>query len=197
VDSVASLTPNAEAATFCRIPRSRKIAFRSVIVEATLPSPKLAAQEQSSAYAKSSVWRRSVLSGQRAASGMPALPESSAEIEARRAAALAEQKAMLEHIPAWLKLRRLRQKDVAAALGVSEATVSQWIGGKHQMSVGQLHQIALLLQAAPGDLLRAPDGRELSQKVEETLELMEELSDQEWSAVLATARSIAAAKRRD
>lgn len=104
---------------------------------------------------------------------------------------------MLEHIPAWLKLRQLRQKDVAIALGVSEATVSQWIKGAQQMSVGQLRQIAKLLQAEPGDVLRAPDGRELSQKVEQTLAVMDRLSDDEWATVLATARTIVDAKRRD
>ena len=104
---------------------------------------------------------------------------------------------MLEHIPAWLKLRRLRQKDIAISLGVSEATVSQWIKGVHQMSVGQLRQIAHLLQAQPGDLLRAPDERELSKKVEDTLAVMDRLSDEEWATVLGTARLLADAKRRD
>jgi len=127
---------------------------------------------------------------------MFALPETSEEFEARRQAMLAEQKMMLEHLPKWLRLRNLRQKDIAQALGVSQATVSQWIKGVHNMSVGQLRQIAVLLKAEPGDLLRAPDDRDISKKVEETLALMGDLSDEEWNVVLQTARTIAGAKRR-
>lgn len=104
---------------------------------------------------------------------------------------------MLEHLPKWLRLRGLRQKDVAQALGVSEASVSNWIRGNQQMSVGQLRQIALLLKADPSDLLREPDERALSPKVERTLTLMDQLSDDEWQAVLKTAEAIAGAKKRD
>jgi transcriptional regulator with XRE-family HTH domain len=125
------------------------------------------------------------------------MPESPEEIEARRLSQLAEQRLMLEHLPKWLKLRGLRQKDVSHALGVSEATVSNWIKGIHNMNVGQLRQIALLVKAEPGDLLRAPDDRELSQKVETTLAVMDRLTDDEWKSVLRMAQTIADAKRRD
>lgn len=62
------------------------------------------------------------------------------------------------------------------------------------MSVGQLRQIAVLLRAGPGDLLAPPPEAGLSQRVEETLVLMDALSEDEWAAVLSTARSIAKAK---
>lgn len=127
---------------------------------------------------------------------MPALPESPEEIEARRLQQLAEQRTMLEHLPSWLRMRGLRQKDVAAALGVSEASVSGWVNGGQQMSVGQLRQIAVLLKAEPGDLLRPPNEPSVSKKVEDTLGLMDELNDNEWQTVLQTARAIAEAKRR-
>lgn len=127
---------------------------------------------------------------------MSSLPETPDEIAARQDAVLAEQRTLLEHLKAWLRLRDLQQKDVAAALGVSEATVSSWIAGKQRMSVGQLRQIAVLLKAEPGDILRAPRERELSKKVEETLSLMDQLNDNEWEAVMQNARLIAAAKRR-
>lgn len=127
---------------------------------------------------------------------MTSLPGTPAEIAARQEAVLAEQRTLLEHLKAWLRLRDLQQKDVAAALGVSEATVSAWIAGKQRMSVGQLRQIAFLLKAEAGDLLRAPLDHELSKKVQETLQLMEQLNDSEWDAVLQNARMIAAAKRR-
>lgn len=104
---------------------------------------------------------------------------------------------MLEHLPKWLKMRGLLQKDVASALGVSEASVSQWIKGGQQMSVGQLRQIAILLRAEPGDLLAAPDEKSLTAQVTETLQLMDQLSATEWSQLMATARMIADAKRRD
>jgi transcriptional regulator with XRE-family HTH domain len=126
---------------------------------------------------------------------MPAIPESPDEIEARRENQRAEQRTVLEHLPEWLRIAHLRQKDVAEALGVSEGTVSNWIAGRQQMSVGQLRQIALLLRADPGDVLRAPSDRGLSARVEETLSLMDRLDEEEWNAVLQTARSIAKAKR--
>lgn len=128
---------------------------------------------------------------------MPALPETPEEIEARREAQLAEQRIMLEHLPKWLKMKRLRQKDIALGLGVSEATVYNWIKGIQGMSVGQLRQLAVLMQLKPEDLLRAPAEKDLSQKVEDTLSLMDQLSDAEWETVLRTARTIAEAKRRD
>lgn len=103
---------------------------------------------------------------------------------------------MLEHLREWLKLRSISQREVAAALSVSEATVSAWIAGKQRMSVGQLRQIAVLLQASPGDLLEPPNTLKLSEKVENTLSLMAQLDDAEWDAVMANARMIAAAKRR-
>lgn len=127
---------------------------------------------------------------------MPVMPETPEEIEARRLQQLAEQRTMLEHLPKWLRMRGLRQKDVAAGLGVSEATVSAWINGGQQMSVGQLRQIAVLLRAEPGDLLQPPEEAGISAKVEETLGLMDQLSESEWEAVMQTARTIAEAKRR-
>lgn len=127
---------------------------------------------------------------------MPSLPESPEEHEARLLAQLTEQRLMLEQLPKWIKLRGLRQKDVALALGVSEATVSQWINGGQQMSVGQLRQIAKLLQAEPGDLLCNPDEKSLTAQVEETLTVMDQLSPEEWAQVLSTARMIVDAKGR-
>lgn len=127
---------------------------------------------------------------------MPALPETPEELAARTEAQRADQKTMLEHLPAWIRMRNLRQKDVAQALGVSDATVSNWIAGKQQMSVGQLRQIAVLLKAEPGDLLRPPDEAGLSAKVEETLGLMDALTGPEWDAVLQAARAIAQAKQK-
>lgn len=63
------------------------------------------------------------------------------------------------------------------------------------MSVGQLRQIAVLLKAEPSDLLRAPDDENLTPKVQETLAVMDQLSDEEWRQVLAMARTIAQARK--
>lgn len=65
------------------------------------------------------------------------------------------------------------------------------------MPVGVLRQIAVLLQAQPGDLLRPPEEAGVSAKVENTLQLMDALSDAEWAIVMQTARTIAEAKRRN
>lgn len=128
--------------------------------------------------------------------GMTALPETKSEAKARTKAQLKEQKVMLENLPKWLKQAGLSQKDVANALGVSECTVSKWVRGLQAMSVGQLRQIAVLLNAKPSDLLRAPDDTDLTPKVEETLKVMDQLSDAEWEGVMAVARSIAQAKQK-
>lgn len=127
---------------------------------------------------------------------MPALPETPEEVEARRLLQLAEQRTMLEHLRDWLRMRNLSQRHVAQALGVSDASVSNWIAGKQQMSVGQLRQIALLLNAKPEDLLRAPPSDGLAAKVEETLAVMDALTDDEWATVMQAARAIAAAKQK-
>ena len=125
---------------------------------------------------------------------MPTIPETPDEHEARRRLQLAEQRTLLEHLKGWIRLRGLKQKQVAEALGVSEATVSCWIAGTQSMNVGQLRQIAVLLGAKPEDLLRSPAEAELPLLIEETLGLMERLSPQEWEVVLATARAMAHAK---
>lgn len=65
------------------------------------------------------------------------------------------------------------------------------------MSVGQLRQIAVLLKAQPGDLLRAPADAELSPKVEEALALMDALAPEEWEAVIQNARLLAEAKKKN
>lgn len=127
---------------------------------------------------------------------MPTLPETPEEIEARHLAQLQEQARMVENIPLWLRKCGLKQKDVANALGVSEGTVSKWLHGEQGMSVGQLRQIAVLVGAHPGDLLRPPGSSGMGEKVEQTLKLMDQLSDEEWQRILATAEAIAAAKAR-
>lgn len=98
---------------------------------------------------------------------------------------------MLEHVPAWIRKTGLRQKDVAFTLGVSEATVSKWFRGEQRMSVGQLRQIAILLKVPVGDLLQAPDDARLGQKVEDTLTVMDRLTDEEWERVMHVARAYA------
>lgn len=63
------------------------------------------------------------------------------------------------------------------------------------MSVGQLRQIAILLKVPVGDLLRSPDDARLGQKVEETLEIMDKLTDEEWERVMHVARAYAASRK--
>lgn len=103
---------------------------------------------------------------------------------------------MLDHLPQWLRLRGLRQRDLARALAVSDATVSNWIRGNQSMSVAQLRRIAAFLGATESDLLVDPAECALPAKVEQTLKLMDSLGPDQWDAVLTMARALDAAKRR-
>jgi transcriptional regulator with XRE-family HTH domain len=125
---------------------------------------------------------------------MPILPETPEETAERNLQQLMEQRRMLRHVPEWIRRNNLRQKDVANALGVSEATVSKWFRGDQRMSVGQLRQIAALLKVHIGDLLQSPDDVRLGQKVEDTLAVMDKLTDEEWERVMHIARAYAASR---
>lgn len=105
------------------------------------------------------------------------------------------QRKLLENLPAWLRYRGLRQKDVANTLGTSEGQISKYLGGKIQMTVGLLRQIAAVLKAHPGDLLKPPPSDGLGIQVEEALAIMGDLTPAEWDTVMNTARAIRAAKK--
>ena len=108
---------------------------------------------------------------------------------------LASQRKALEHLQSWMRHKGIRQKDIANALGTSEGQISKYIGGKIQMTVAVLRQIAAVLKTHPGDLFKAPPEEGLGERVEETLALMDDLSPDEWATVLGTARAIRAAKK--
>jgi transcriptional regulator with XRE-family HTH domain len=108
----------------------------------------------------------------------------------KRAALRAHQIKALGHISDWLRYRNLRQKDLALALNVSEGMISRYLAGEALMSVGHLRQIAVLLQAHEGDLLRPPPSEGLGPTVEETLAEINRLGPDKWAKVLATAKEM-------
>lgn len=101
---------------------------------------------------------------------------------------LAHQRELLQYIPAWLRFRGLGQKDIALHLGVSEASVSKWLSGGDAMKVGALQQIAVLLQADPGDLLTAPPAAGLQSKVRDLLDAAEGMTGEQLAHLTETAR---------
>ncbi|MBP5602309.1 MAG: helix-turn-helix transcriptional regulator [Treponema sp.] len=54
-----------------------------------------------------------------------------------------------------LKSKGMKQKDLADALGVSEVTVSRWLGGERNPSMGTVEKIANVLGTTPAYLLSA------------------------------------------
>lgn len=104
------------------------------------------------------------------------------------------QRKLLENLPKWLRYRGLRQRDIANALGTSEGQISKYFGGKILMSVAVLREMALVLKTHPADLLKPPPEEGLGARMEETLRLMDELTPEQWEAVLNTARAIKSAK---
>jgi transcriptional regulator with XRE-family HTH domain len=108
----------------------------------------------------------------------------------KRAALLSNQIKALGHISEWLRHKNLRQKDLALALNVSEGMISRYLAGEALMSVGHLRQIAVLLQAHEGDLLRPPPAEGLGPTIEETLAEIDRLGPETWNKVLAAAKAM-------
>lgn len=54
-----------------------------------------------------------------------------------------------------LRQRRIRQREIARKLGVSDATVSKWLSGKLDVPSSKVLPLAEAAQMEPGDLLRA------------------------------------------
>ena len=107
-----------------------------------------------------------------------------------RAEILKYQQEQLRYLTDWLRFRRLSQKHIANALGVSEGVISRYISGKAIMAVGTLRKIAVLLQASEGDLIQPPDKAGLAPQVEETLTQMDRLGPERWARILATAKDM-------
>jgi transcriptional regulator with XRE-family HTH domain len=113
----------------------------------------------------------------------------------RLAALLAEQRDALRHLPAWLNLRRVTQREVAEVLGTSEATVSKWLGGSQQMTVGQLRQIAHLLKAKPEELLTPPADAAATALLSEIADMVNKMDEPALKAWVEMARQLTQAKR--
>lgn len=118
-------------------------------------------------------------------------PDAAKHLSAeQRAKALAHQVETLRHIPEWLRFRGLRQKHIANALQVSESVVSRYFSGKTMMPLGALREIAVLLNAHPGDIIRPPPADGLGEQVEKTLAEMDRLGPDQWARVLELVRGM-------
>jgi len=96
----------------------------------------------------------------------------------------------LRHIPAWLRLRSLTQRDLAERMGVSEATVSKWLQGKQSMTVAQFVAISRILGAAPEEALMPPPDAAVVYKYKEIAEIVDTLSSDDLAAFVAIGRSL-------
>lgn len=61
--------------------------------------------------------------------------------------------ATVANVRAEVARRRIRQREVAAALGVTQATVSLKLSGRRPLTLNDLERLAVLLDVSPRDLL--------------------------------------------
>lgn len=120
--------------------------------------------------------------------GMATRILSKPELDAFNEEVKAFQRELLEHVPAWLKFRGLKQKDLAEYLGTTEGSVSKWISGGDAMKFGLIAKIATFLQAEPGDLMHPPPGRGLTKPVANLLDAAEGLDAEELDRLAELAR---------
>ncbi len=121
---------------------------------------------------------------------MPKLAVSPEEAEEQRKNILARQKVLLQHVPAWLRLLRVTQRELAEHLGVSEGSVSKWFSGGEAIKAGRIVEIAAFLKLEPTDLLGAPPGDRLSEPVAQLLASVEGLTAEEIGKIAEMARLI-------
>lgn len=101
---------------------------------------------------------------------------------------LDEQKAMLQHVRAWLRFRGMTQRQLAERLGVKEASLSKWLAGTDGMRVGLLRQIARIVEAEDGDLLAPPPGKGLTTAVTDLMKAADGLDTEQLAQLAAMAR---------
>lgn len=103
---------------------------------------------------------------------------------------LAHQREQLRYVPDWLKYRNLNQKHIANTLGVADSVVSRYMSGETVMPTGALREIAILLNAHEGDIIRPPPGDGLGQLMEDTIKEMDRLGPDQWARLLDLARGM-------
>lgn len=102
---------------------------------------------------------------------------------------------MLTHVKEWLQYRRLSQRSLAEALGVSEPTVSKWLNGGVGMSVAQFTKIAALLDAKPEDLLDSPPNEGRASRYRKIAEIAQDIPDEALEEWLALGRRLGLTRR--
>jgi transcriptional regulator with XRE-family HTH domain len=115
-------------------------------------------------------------------------PETPREKQEHKKNILAEQKAMLQHVPAWLRFRGMNQRQLAERLGVKEASLSKWLAGTDNMRVGLLRQIARIVKAEDGDLMEPPPGKGLTSAVSDLMDAADGLDAEQLAHLAAMAR---------
>jgi predicted XRE-type DNA-binding protein len=100
------------------------------------------------------------------------------------------QRQQLRHISDWLGYRDLNQKHIANILGVNDSVVSRYIAGETIMPIGALREIAILLRAHEGDIIRPPPADGLGQAMEDTIKEMDRLGPDQWAKLLEIARGM-------
>lgn len=96
----------------------------------------------------------------------------------------------LRFLKSWLKVKGLKQRDLAEHLDMSEPSISKWLNGKAPMTMSQFARVAELLGAKPEDLLFSPEDAEKSERFKAASELANELDDEAFAAWILAGRAM-------
>ena len=105
--------------------------------------------------------------------------------------ALAEQREALRHVRKHMKLRSFTQRMVAERFPTSEATISKWLRGGQQMTVGQLRILAHILGAKPEELLLPPDDAAAAVRARRVAELVARMPQDKLDAWVQVGEALA------
>lgn len=111
------------------------------------------------------------------------------------AQALEEQRQALRYVRKHMKLRSFTQRMVADRFPTSEATISKWLRGGQQMTVGQLRILAHILGAKPEELLLPPDDAQAQARAQRVAELVARMPAEKLEAWLQVGDALANDKK--
>jgi transcriptional regulator with XRE-family HTH domain len=96
---------------------------------------------------------------------------------------IAKNRAVMRYARDWIKHLQLTQSRIAASMGVSEPTMSNWLAGKQSMSTAQLIELVRHLGISIEAFLTAPGDKKSAQRVVRLLNLAQNITDDELTAI--------------
>ena len=88
----------------------------------------------------------------------------------------------------YMDLYRMSQKDLAQRVGVSEATISNWVKGVKSPRVDKVDKLCIIFNCKRSDLVENSNTPPVSPLVNEIMENAASLSEAEQQEVLSFAR---------